>query len=120
MNRLEKITIFLVSVLLALVGFDLMAAPVVDILKIGRLAGYEIIANYLARTGTPGLSASYSGYLKLPMAVLVILAICGIVSFIVVKVISFCKKAGQRPRQGSRDQKRRLGRFQIPDSRTNF
>jgi len=119
MNRLKKIMIFLVSVLLTLVGFDLVAAPVVDILKIGRLAGYEIIANYLARTGTPGLSSSYFRYLKLPIAVLVILAICAIVSFIVVKIKSFIKEAGRRSRQSSRDQRPRLGQFQIPDSRTS-
>ncbi len=120
MNRLEKIVIFLVSVLLTLVGFGLVAAPVVDMLKIGRLAGYEIIANYLARTGTPGLNSSYSMYLKLPITVLAILAICAIVSFVVMKIISFCRKAGQRPRQRSRDQKPRLGQFQIPHSKTNF
>ena len=120
MNRLEKIAILLVSVLLTLIGFDLMAAPVVDILRIGRQAGYEIIANYLARTGTAGVSSSYSMYLKLPIGVLLILAICAIVSFIVVKIMSVSKKTRKRPRRKSDDRRPRLGQFQIPNSRMDF
>ena len=45
----EKIGIFLAAVLLSLIGFNFMAAPTVDIMKIGKQAGYEIIANYLAK-----------------------------------------------------------------------
>ena len=52
MKLREKLAIFVVAVLLTLVGFNLIAAPSVDILKIGKQAGYEIIANYLARVET--------------------------------------------------------------------
>jgi hypothetical protein len=52
MKLKEKLAIFVVAVLLTLVGFNLMAAPSVDILRIGKQAGYEIIANYLARVET--------------------------------------------------------------------
>ncbi len=52
MKLREKLAIFAVAVLLTLVGFNLIAAPSVDILKIGKQAGYEIIANYLAKVET--------------------------------------------------------------------
>jgi hypothetical protein len=52
MKLKEKLAIFVVAVLLTLVGFNLIAAPSVDILRIGKQAGYEIIANYLARVET--------------------------------------------------------------------
>jgi hypothetical protein len=52
MKLKEKLAIFVVAVLLTLVGFNLIAAPSVDILKIGKQAGYEIIANYLAKVET--------------------------------------------------------------------
>jgi hypothetical protein len=120
MNRLEKIAIFLVSVMATLVGFDLIAAPAVAILKIGRLAGYQIIANYLAKTGTTGLSSPYSMYLKLPIGGLLILAICAIVLFIVVKMRSFGKKTRKPPRQKPDDRRPRLGQFQTPDPRMDF
>jgi hypothetical protein len=48
MNFKQKVAIFLVAVVLTLVGFNLIAAPTVDILKIGKQAGYQIISNYLA------------------------------------------------------------------------
>jgi len=51
MNFKQKVAIFLVAVVLSLVGFSLIAAPTVDILKIGKQAGYEIISNYLANEG---------------------------------------------------------------------
>jgi hypothetical protein len=120
MNRLEKIAIFLVSVLLTVIGFDLMAAPVVEMLKIGRQAGYQIIANYLAKTGSGGSISPYSMYLKLPIGALLILAICAVVSFVVLKIISFSKKTRKRPKQKSEDRRSRFGQFQIPDSKTDF
>lgn len=86
MNRLEKIAIFLVSMVVTLIGFNLIAAPAVEMLRIGRLAGYQDIADYLAKTGTTGLSAPYSMYLKLPIELLLILVICAIVSFVVVNM----------------------------------
>jgi len=52
MKLREKLAIFAVAVLVTLVGFNLIAAPSVDILKIGKQAGYEIIANYLAKVET--------------------------------------------------------------------
>jgi len=52
MKLREKLAIFVVAVLVTLVGFNLIAAPSVDILKIGKQAGYEIIANYLAKVET--------------------------------------------------------------------
>ncbi len=45
----EKAAIFIVAVLITFVGFSLMAAPSACMLKIGKEAGNEIIANYLAK-----------------------------------------------------------------------
>ncbi len=54
MSLKTKVAIFLASVLLTLIGFNLMAtSPVVDILKVGKMAGNQIIANVLAKTETP-------------------------------------------------------------------
>jgi hypothetical protein len=45
-----KSAIFLVAVLLTFVGFNLIAfSPAVDLLKLGKEAGNEIIANVLAK-----------------------------------------------------------------------
>jgi hypothetical protein len=49
MNFKQKVAIFLAAVVLTLVGFSLIAAPTIDILKIGKQAGYQIISNYLAK-----------------------------------------------------------------------
>jgi hypothetical protein len=49
MNFKQKVAILLAAVLLTLVGFSLIAAPAIDILKVGKEAGYEIISNYLAK-----------------------------------------------------------------------
>ena len=49
MRLKEKIGIFLAAVLLTLIGFNFIAAPTVDMMKIGKQAGYEMIANYLAK-----------------------------------------------------------------------
>jgi hypothetical protein len=49
MRLKEKIGIFLAAALLTLIGFSFMAAPTVDMMKIGKQAGYEMIANYLAK-----------------------------------------------------------------------
>ena len=45
----EKTAIFIVAVLITFVGFSLMAAPSECMLRIGKEAGNEIIANYLAK-----------------------------------------------------------------------
>ncbi len=45
-----KVSIFLMAVLLTFVGFNLIAfSPAVDLLKLGKKAGNEIIANVLAK-----------------------------------------------------------------------
>ncbi|MGB8951915.1 MAG: hypothetical protein WCC06_04530 [Candidatus Aminicenantales bacterium] len=44
-----KIVIFIVAVLITFIGFNAIAAPSYEILKVGKAAGYEIIANYLAK-----------------------------------------------------------------------
>jgi Tfp pilus assembly protein PilO len=49
MNFKQKVVIFLAAILLTLVGFNLIVSPAVDILKVGKQAGYEIISNYLAK-----------------------------------------------------------------------
>ncbi|NIO48800.1 MAG: hypothetical protein GTN73_05090 [Candidatus Aminicenantes bacterium] len=45
-----KFAIFLAAVVLTFVGFNLIAfSPAVDLLKLGKKAGNEIIANVLAK-----------------------------------------------------------------------
>lgn len=44
-----KAAIFLVAVLVTLVGFSLMASPAIEMMKVGKDAGYEMISNYLAQ-----------------------------------------------------------------------
>lgn len=44
-----KVMIFLAAMLITLVGFNFIASSAaLDIMKLGKQAGYEIIANYLA------------------------------------------------------------------------
>jgi hypothetical protein len=50
MKLKEKLAILVTALVLSVAGFNLIAAPTIDILKIGHQAGYEIIANYLAKT----------------------------------------------------------------------
>ena len=53
MNLKAKLAIFLLAVLLTFLGFNLIAySGAVDLLKIGKKAGYEIIANVLANSDT--------------------------------------------------------------------
>ncbi len=48
----QRLAIFLLAVLLTFVGFNLLASPsAVELVKVGKQAGYEIIANVLAETG---------------------------------------------------------------------
>ena len=44
-----KVAILIAAVLLTLVSFNMIASSAVDIMKIGKLAGNEIIANVLAK-----------------------------------------------------------------------
>ena len=56
MRLRTKVTIFMLAVLVTFVGFNLIVTPsAVDLLKIGKEAGYEIISNFLAKgeTATP-------------------------------------------------------------------
>jgi len=39
-----KMAIFLAAVLLTFVGFSMIASPAVDIMKVGKAAGYEQIS----------------------------------------------------------------------------
>jgi hypothetical protein len=50
MSFKSKVAILLVAVFITLFGFNLIASSsALDIMKIGKQAGYEIIANVLAR-----------------------------------------------------------------------
>lgn len=46
----EKAVIFLAAALISIVGFSLIAFPYVDILVVGKEAGYEQISNFLAKS----------------------------------------------------------------------
>ncbi len=48
MNLKGKIAIFIVAVLISLAGFSLIASPSLDLLKVGKEAGLEMIGNYMA------------------------------------------------------------------------
>ena len=62
MNFKAKVGIFILAVFLTFVGFSLVAAPAVDIVKVGKYAGYEIISNVLAKASLPSiLSHSSNG-----------------------------------------------------------
>lgn len=52
MKLRTKTAIFMMAVLLTFVGFSLIASPSIEIMKIGKEAGYEIISNYLAKAET--------------------------------------------------------------------
>jgi len=49
MKLRERVMIFMAAVLITLVGFSLISAPAVDMVKVGKEAGYEIITNWLAK-----------------------------------------------------------------------
>lgn len=54
MNFKAKVAILLVAVLISLAGFNLIASSsAVDMMKIGKKAGYKIIANVLAEADLP-------------------------------------------------------------------
>lgn len=53
MSLKTKVAIFIAAVLLTLVGFNMIASSgAVDLVKVGKEAGYEIIANVLAKAET--------------------------------------------------------------------
>ena len=45
-----KFVIFLAAAMISFVGFSLIASPVVDVLVVGKEAGYEQISNFLANS----------------------------------------------------------------------
>lgn len=49
----EKIGILALAVFLSLAAFSMIAAPAIDIVKVGKYAGYEIISNVLAKADSP-------------------------------------------------------------------
>jgi len=54
MNFKAKVAILLVAVLISLAGFNLIASSsAVDMMKVGKKAGYKIIANVLAEAEAP-------------------------------------------------------------------
>lgn len=54
MNFKAKVAILLVAALISLAGFNLIASSsAVDMMKVGKMAGYKIIANVLAEAESP-------------------------------------------------------------------
>lgn len=49
MRLTTRITIFFAALLLSLVGFNMIASTSIDIIKVGKKAGMEIISNVLAK-----------------------------------------------------------------------
>jgi hypothetical protein len=47
MKLKTKAAIFLAALALSIFGFSLIAASSIDVFRIGKEAGYQIIANYL-------------------------------------------------------------------------
>ena len=59
MKLKEKIAILALAVIITFVGFSLIASPsTVDLMKVGKKAGFEIISNVLAKAET-ALDHSY-------------------------------------------------------------
>lgn len=53
MKLREKIGILALAVFLSFAAFSMIAAPAIDIVKVGKYAGYEIISNVLAKADSP-------------------------------------------------------------------
>jgi hypothetical protein len=53
MRLREKIGILALAVFLSFAAFSMIAAPAIDIVKVGKYAGYEIISNVLAKADAP-------------------------------------------------------------------
>jgi hypothetical protein len=51
MRLKTKMAIFVAATLLTFVGFSLIASPAVDIVKVGKDAGFEMITNWQAQQG---------------------------------------------------------------------
>jgi len=52
-----KAAIFLAALALTIIGFNLIAAPSIEVFRIGKEAGYQIIANYLENTAAAAYAA---------------------------------------------------------------
>ncbi len=50
MRLKEKIGILALAMFLSFAAFSIIAAPAIDIVKVGKYAGNEIISNVLAKT----------------------------------------------------------------------
>lgn len=62
MSLKTKIVIFMAAVLLTFVGFNIIASSgAVDLIKVGKEAGYDIIANVLAKAET---ASNHSNLIK--------------------------------------------------------
>jgi len=54
MSFKSRVAIFLLATLVTLMGFNLIASSsALDILKVGKKAGYQIIANVVAKADLP-------------------------------------------------------------------
>lgn len=60
MKLRDKLAIFAIACLITFVGFSLIASPSVEMLKLGKSAGNEMISNYLAEEATTAASESPS------------------------------------------------------------
>jgi len=61
MKLKTKAVIFLTAVLISLVSFSLIAAPAVDVIVIGKKAGYQIISNFLVKADLAAKLSSSKG-----------------------------------------------------------
>jgi len=50
MRLIEKALILLAAIVISLTAFSLISGPAVDMVKVGKQAGYEIITNWIAKT----------------------------------------------------------------------
>jgi hypothetical protein len=60
MKLRDKLAIFVLACLITFVGFSLIAAPSVDILKMGKKAGNKMISNFLVEEATTAATESPS------------------------------------------------------------
>ena len=114
MKKLEKTAVLLVSLLLTLIGFNLIAAPAFQILQIARLTGHQVIADYLVANGTTDLIAMGSLSFRLPAKVFLAAALYAVALFIIGKFGSGNGKTGNRHGRKPDNRNSRLGPFNTP------
>ena len=61
MNLKTKIAIFMAAVLLTFFGFNMIASTSVDMIKVGKEAGYDFISNVAAKAD---MTSHHSGQIK--------------------------------------------------------